>query len=88
MHESISPSASNMMSTTPIPEEEDVLNAVPLPLDHVMESDLQQEEEKIDFHGPYHRSRRSVSIPGLAIHDSLTRKKPDLTRMGRIYGTE
>ena len=86
--ETASSSVTNTMSATPIPEDDDVLNAVPLSLDNVMEPTQPQEEEKLDLHGLYHRNRRSVSISGLAIHDSISRKKSELIRLGKIEWRE
>ena len=85
--ETTSPSVTNTMSATPIPEDDDVLNAVPLNLDGVMEPTQSQEEEKLDHHSLYHRNRH-VSISGLAIHDPMSRKKSELIRMGKIYWRE
>lgn len=83
--EAVSPSGTNMMSATPIPEDDDVLNAVPLNLDHVMDSTQSQEEERLDLHGLYHRNKRSVSISGIPIHDTMSRKKSELIVIGRGY---
>ena len=81
--ETTSPSVTNTMSATPIPEDD----AVPLNLDGVMEPTQSQEEEKLDHHSLYHRNRH-VSISGLAIHDPMSRKKSELIRMGKIYWRE